>query len=121
MSTSSVSLGGMNAAMNALDTSAWRIARQAAQRPADAASPATPAATSSPSLEDDMVSQLQAKNAFLANLRVFQTGDEMLGALIDVKGGPPAPAAYAWAATRKTSRVGGPAISGPNFAICSCR
>jgi len=92
MSYSSISLGGMNAAMNALDRSAGRIARQATQRPADAASPATPAAAnptltaaSSPSLEDDLVSQLQAKNAFLVNLRVFQAGDEMLGALIDVK------------------------------------
>jgi len=88
MSFSSISLGGMNAAMNALDGAAWRVARQSVQRPTEAAattSTANVVAAAEPTLEDDMVSQLQAKNAFLVNLRVFQTGDEMLGALIDVK------------------------------------
>lgn len=88
MSLSSISLGGMNAAMNALDSSAWRIARQAAQSPAQAATsaPATsPNTASEPTLEDNVVSQLQAKNAFLVNLRVFQASDEMLGALVNVK------------------------------------
>ena len=97
MSFSSISLGGMNAAMNALDGAAWRVARRAVESPADVASagrPASPgagaatgnlASAATPTLEDDVVSQLQAKNAFLVNLRVFQTGDEMLGALIDVK------------------------------------
>ncbi len=88
MSTSSISLGGMNAAMNALDSSAWRIARQSGQTPTEAAAtiPTANVATAAalPTLEDDVVSQLQAKNAFLFNLRVFQTGDEMLGALINV-------------------------------------
>ena len=32
-------------------------------------------------METDMVDQLVAKNAFLANLAVFKTGDQMLGAL----------------------------------------
>ncbi len=35
------------------------------------------------SLEADVLSQLQAKNAFLANLKVFKTGDAMAGALLD--------------------------------------
>ncbi len=35
------------------------------------------------SLEADMVGQLEDKNAFLANLRVFKTGDQMMGALLD--------------------------------------
>jgi hypothetical protein len=88
MSTSSISLGGMNAALNALDSSAWCIARQAAQSPAQAATSASatkPNTASEPTLEDNVVSQLQAKNAFLVNLRVFQASDEMLGALVNVK------------------------------------
>ena len=36
-------------------------------------------------LETDMVSQLQAKNAFLVNLAVFKTSNQMAGALIDQK------------------------------------
>ncbi len=91
MSYSSISLGGMNAAMNQLDRSAWRIARQANPSPPDVANPATPpaaahlAAGANASLEADVVGQLQAKNALLVSLRVFRTGDEMLGALIDTK------------------------------------
>lgn len=35
------------------------------------------------SLEADVVSQLQAKNAFLANLAVFRASDRMTGSLLD--------------------------------------
>lgn len=35
------------------------------------------------SLETDVVAQLQAKNAFLANLAVFKTSNRMAGALLD--------------------------------------
>lgn len=38
------------------------------------------------SMETDMVGLLKAKNAFLANLAVFRTGDHMMGALLDVAG-----------------------------------
>lgn len=99
MSYSSISLGGMNAAMHVLDSSAWRIARQATLRPADASGAANapagnaplPAAShlappaDMPSLQADVISQLQAKNAFLVNLRTFQAGDAMLGSLLDAK------------------------------------
>lgn len=34
-------------------------------------------------LEADVVAQLQAKNAFLANLAVFKTSNQMAGALLD--------------------------------------
>jgi hypothetical protein len=34
-------------------------------------------------LEVDVVSQLQAKHAFLANLAVFKSQDKMAGALLD--------------------------------------
>jgi len=36
-----------------------------------------------PALETDVVAQLQAKNAFLANLAVFKTSNKMAGALFD--------------------------------------
>lgn len=36
-------------------------------------------------LEADVVSQLQAKNAFLANLAVFRAHDRMMGALLDAR------------------------------------
>ncbi|MEI8168850.1 MAG: hypothetical protein WCG50_04195, partial [Rhodoferax sp.] len=38
-----------------------------------------------PSLGTDVVAQLQAKNAFLASLAVFKTGDKMAGALLSLK------------------------------------
>jgi flagellar hook protein FlgE len=37
------------------------------------------------SMEADVVSQLQAKNAFLANLKVFKTNDAMAGSLFSSK------------------------------------
>lgn len=43
----------------------------------------TSADTAGPALEADVVSQLQAKNAFLANLAVFKTQDKLAGALLD--------------------------------------
>jgi flagellar basal-body rod protein FlgC len=36
-------------------------------------------------LEQEMVTQLQAKQAYKANLKVIETVDEMLGALLDIK------------------------------------
>ncbi len=41
------------------------------------------AAEAGPALEADVVDQLAAKNAFLANLAVFRTGDRLLGTLLD--------------------------------------
>ncbi|MCK6424118.1 MAG: hypothetical protein L6Q75_03380 [Burkholderiaceae bacterium] len=93
MSYSSISLGGMNAAMNVLDSSAWRIAQQASRPPAQtaveaSAAPAAGMARPRPPQADlaaDVIGQLQARNAFLVNLRTFQAGDAMLGALLDAK------------------------------------
>ena len=36
-------------------------------------------------LESDVVAQLQAKNAFLANLAVFRRADRMAGTLLDTR------------------------------------
>ena len=93
---SSIALSGMHAAMSGLQTSAHNIAnagtagfgRQRVQQTAEAAGGVaasveqTPAA---PSLERDVVGQLVAKNAFLANLAVFRTADQMAGTLLDLR------------------------------------
>ena len=96
MSFSSISRAGMNTAQAALNTSANNIAnmntpgfqrqevRQTARTESGvSAAPATTAAGRS-ALEADVVTQLQAKNAFLANLAVFKTSDKMAGALLDM-------------------------------------
>ena len=44
------------------------------------------ASSSDASLTTDVVSELQSKNAFLANLAVFKTSNKMSGALLDAKG-----------------------------------
>jgi len=80
------SLGGMRNAQAALDMSTGRIARFGL-RGADGQalqSSATPAPTGS--LETELVGQLSAKNAFLANLSVFRTNNEMMGSLLDIQG-----------------------------------
>ena len=93
---SSIALSGMHAAMTGLQSSAHNIAnagtagfgRQQLQQTAEAAGGVaahveqTPAGTS---LERDVVGQLVAKNAFLANLAVFRTADQMAGTLLDLR------------------------------------
>jgi len=36
-------------------------------------------------LEADMVEQMQASSVYLANLAVFRTSDEMMGALVNMR------------------------------------
>ena len=43
------------------------------------------APTEGPDLVRDMVEQLQAKHAFLANLAVFKSADAVAGALVDIR------------------------------------
>lgn len=96
-STSSIALSGMTASQTRLNTAAHNIAnlqtngfkRQESSQleqpgggvTASVGSTGTPGAA----LESDVVSQLQAKHAFLANLAVFKTADRMSGALLDKK------------------------------------
>ncbi len=96
-SISSIALSGMHAAQAALDTAAHNVAnantpgfrRQETTQKALAGNGVTAAitraSTEGPALETDMVAQLQAKNAFLANLAVFKTSDQMAGALLSKK------------------------------------
>jgi flagellar hook protein FlgE len=96
MSTlSAISLSGMNAAQTALDTSAHNIANlstagfrreQVTQSTAANGGVTTSLSQSThegAAHEADVVGQLVAKNQFLANLAVFKTSDQMMGALLD--------------------------------------
>lgn len=87
----------MNAAQTQLNASAHNIANlgtekfkrqevdQAPQSGGGVTTTLRQASVSGPALETDVVSQLQAKNAFLANLAVFKTSDKMAGALLNIK------------------------------------
>jgi flagellar basal body rod protein FlgC len=94
-SISSISLSGMHAAQTQLDSSAHNIANsstpefrrqqvvQTEQKDAGVSTSLTKAANAGHALESDLVAQLQAKNAFLANLAVFKTSNQMAGALLN--------------------------------------
>ena len=96
-SVSAISLSGMSAAKTALSVSAHNIANlstvgfrreqvaQASMSSGGVTTSLTRAAEPGHSIETDIVGQLVAKNAFLANLAVFRTGDKMLGTLLDAK------------------------------------
>ena len=94
-SISSISLSGMNAAQTQLQTSAHNIANMMTKdfKRQDVVQEASPnggvstnvvtAADQQQSIETDVVQQLQAKNAFLANLTVFRTSNQVMGALLN--------------------------------------
>lgn len=87
-STSAIALSGMQAAQLSLQRHAHNLANLGT---ADVVAGGTLARTTraeapGPALATDLVGQLQAKNAFLANLAVFKTGDRMAGALLDAVG-----------------------------------
>jgi flagellar hook protein FlgE len=88
---------GMNAALTLLSSSAHNVAnlptegfrrqtvslREAANGGVTAQVDRAPVAGEA--LERDVVDQLRAKHAFLANLTVFRTSDEMTGSLLDLE------------------------------------
>jgi flagellar hook protein FlgE len=96
-SISSIALSGMQAAQTQLNAAASNVAnvqtegykrREVQQNPQAGGGVATQLVASvqpGPALETDIVAQLQAKNAFLANLAVFKTSNAMAGALLDTK------------------------------------
>jgi flagellar hook protein FlgE len=96
-SITSIALSGLNAAQTQMGASANNVAnaqtdgyrrravQQTAQDGGGVAAQVVVAAERGPALETDVVSQLQAKNAFLANLAVFKTHDAMAGALLKLK------------------------------------
>jgi flagellar hook protein FlgE len=96
-SLSSIALSGMSAAQGALQVSANNIANSSTERfrreqlvqtsreGGGVDTKVVQAAEPGSALEADVVAQLQAKNAFLANLAVFKTSNQMAGALLDKK------------------------------------
>ena len=94
--TSSISLSGMQASQTLMQTSAHNIANlntqnftrqevaQSMQSGGGARAQPVAAGGVGAAIETDMMQQLQAKNAFLANLSVFKTSNSMLGSLLDV-------------------------------------
>ncbi len=96
-SISSISLSGMNAAQTQLNASAHNIAnsmttdfrRQEVVQEADPQGGVNTnlvtAADQQQAIETDIVQQLQAKNAFLANLTVFRTSNQMMGTLLNTQ------------------------------------
>jgi len=96
-SISAISLSGMRAAQVALDASANNVANadtpayrrqqavNTAQKDGGVSAVVARVDSAGSSPESDVVAQLQAKNAFLANLAVFKTSDQMAGALLKAK------------------------------------
>lgn len=95
-SISSIALSGMNAAQTTLNSTAHNIANmntsgfrrqeviQNIQASGGVSTALTTSSADGASIETDVVTQLQSKNAFLANLAVFKTSDKMAGALLDI-------------------------------------
>ena len=88
-SIASTALSGMTAALAQLDASANRVARSGAIGSATGAVAGTRipagAVSGDVSLALELVSQLQAKNAFAANLAVFKTANAIAGTLLHEK------------------------------------
>jgi flagellar basal body rod protein FlgF len=94
-SIAQIALSGIQAAQTRLDAAAHNIAnldtpgfrrQEVSQSPRSGggvATTSTLARQPGPALETDLVAQLQAKNAFLANLAVFKTGIAVAGAMLD--------------------------------------
>ncbi len=94
-STASIALSGMQAAQTQLHASAHNVANlatagfrrqevQQTQLPGGGVSAEiSRAETAGQDLAKDVVTQLAAKNAFLANLAVFRTSAKMAGVLLD--------------------------------------
>jgi flagellar hook-associated protein FlgK len=94
-SLSSIAVSGMQAAQTQLQASAHNIANlstdgfhrqqvvQSEQADGGVTTSVVRAADAGADLQSDVVAQLQAKNAFLANLAVFKTGKKMTGTLLD--------------------------------------
>lgn len=97
-STPVIALSGLSAAQRSLQAAAHNVAnlgtanfrRQALVQATEVTGGVTTSVKQAPlpghSLEADFVSQLQAKNAFLANLAVFRADEAMTGSLLKAVG-----------------------------------
>lgn len=96
-SLSNIALSGMQAAQIQLEASAHNVANlgtpafrreqvvQTERAGGGVEASVVRADAPGSSLQEDVVAQLQAKSAFLANLAVFKAGRAMTGALLDEK------------------------------------
>jgi len=96
-STSSIALSGMNAAQQQLQASAHNVAnagtpgyrrleaRQTAQTGGGVTAEIQRTNAEGAALEADIVAQLQARNAYLANLSVFRSSHRMAGVLLNIR------------------------------------
>lgn len=96
-STASMAVSGLQAAQTRLQVSAHNIANsqtegfqplqveQSSQAGGGVGTQVTRSSQPSAGLEADVVAQLQARNAFLANLSVFKTQDAVLGTLLNAQ------------------------------------
>lgn len=96
-SVSSIALSGLNAAQNSLSASAHNVAnlategfkRQESVQTEQAGGGVSTSVRESTkvdnALEQDVVTQLQAKHSYIANLAVFKAQDKMAGALLDTQ------------------------------------
>jgi flagellar hook-associated protein FlgK len=96
--TLAIGASGLRAAQATLDTAAHNIANLGTpgfRRQAVAATPLpsggvttslTQVTQAGDDLNADVVAQLQARGAFVANLQVFKAADRMLGTLLDATG-----------------------------------
>ncbi len=94
---SSIALSGLQAAQTQLQVSANNVAngatpnyrrqevQQSPQVGGGVQSQVRQSASVGPALELDEVTQLQARNSFMANLAVFKTSNQLAGALLDQK------------------------------------
>ena len=94
-SITAIALSGMSAAQRSLQASAHNVANlqtagfrrqqlvQADDLSAGVGTTLVRAPQPGHAAETDLVSQLQARNAFLANLAVFRASDQMAGSLLD--------------------------------------
>jgi flagellar hook protein FlgE len=94
-SIASIALSGMQAAQAQLEASANNVAnlntsgyrRQATVQRADSAGGVATSTSQDPqsgnALSTDVLGLIQSKDAFMANLAVFRSGDQLLGSLVD--------------------------------------
>ena len=94
-STAATALSGMNAAQTSLQASAANVAglgnpslrrrlvEQSTAPASGVAAQVVEASAPGDAEANDVVTMLQSKNAFLANLSVFRTADRMTGTLLD--------------------------------------
>jgi flagellar hook-associated protein FlgK len=96
-STTSIAISGMSASLTAMNASADNIANadtrgfhrqqvfNSEQAGGGVSASVSQAGAQGPAMEQDVVAQLQARNAFLANLAVFKSANQMAGALLREK------------------------------------